>query len=161
MTHIKHDGIIHTFIIPMDDSHYSRFYIWDKEESMHAALPGEPDYIGRCLGAIWVIDDKGGPHRCARRFGEVHLVVGHHGIEVVAHEIQHLMNYWVSFGRLSLEWHDEIIARTCGIIHKSFWNEYYGNETWMSLDTEIKSRKEIKDVSEKEISSVKNATHNP
>lgn len=133
MTHIAHPGLVKSFTLNMNADHYVRFYIWRSKEAMQAACPpGNGDYLGRCIGSVWVLRDEKyiGP----RRFGEVHLVIGDHGVGIVAHEIQHLMNYWINFTDWDLEENDEDIAWLCGEIHRAFWNEYYASSEWMELN---------------------------
>ena len=61
-----------------------------------------------------------------RKLGEIHLVDGHFGAGVVAHEIQHFVSTYqrnMNWDVIGDEW--EIVAYLCGDLNREFWEEYY------------------------------------
>jgi hypothetical protein len=127
--HTQHPGIESTWEQRIDDKCYLRVFVWENAESMqqafnrHKYMAMEPDYCGRCIGAVWQIKD--GKRRCPPKFGELHLVRDIVGGGYVAHEIQHLVNYWSEFKNWKRIKDDERIAAFAGNITMDFWDNFY------------------------------------
>jgi hypothetical protein len=129
MTHTKHAGIERTWTVELNGKHYARFFVWRDVESMYAGVSDKSqaeDYIGRCFTFGYIHGNaEFEPNKASKKYAEVHVVKGEYGVAVVAHEIQHLMNYWVQFARWYVDSHDEMIAHLCGEINRQFWVEHY------------------------------------
>jgi len=60
-----------------------------------------------------------------QKFGEIFLVTGGVSARVVAHEIQHIINYWIKNKCWDIDKMDERIAQMAGDMHRIFWREYF------------------------------------
>ena len=124
MTHTHHPGLLHTFRLQMDGWHYTEVFIWDSPESMWASNPRfGKGYYGLATTGTALATATG--NRIAHKFGELHLYQNGYNTLTVAHEIMHLLNYWVQRKRWDLDKHDERIACLCENLHKYFWEEHY------------------------------------
>ena len=47
------------------------------------------------------------------------------GVGIVAHEIQHIVNYWCGAKGWNMDAHDEKIASLTGELTRHFWIEFY------------------------------------
>jgi hypothetical protein len=126
MTHTHHPGLTLSFRLKWGREHYAEVFIWQDPQTFRATVPGmRPDSIGHaCLG-IHAICFPGGKRQFAYKIGEIHLVHDKYGAGIVAHEIMHLLNYWVAAKGWDWEKHDERIAKLCGHIHRDFWINFY------------------------------------
>ena len=103
-----------------------RFYIWEERGAMYSALPDVlPPYWGYTQQNRWAERKDRCIVSLPKRFGEIHLCKGHYGTGVVAHELMHLLNYWVSARGMNWERHDEKIAKLMGKLSSLFWIEHY------------------------------------
>ena len=127
--HIQHAGLETTWKQELGERHYCQVFIWDTSESLwkafdkHDYLRREHDYCGRCTGSIWI--KRNGKHITAPKFSEIHLVRNEIGAGYVAHEIQHLVNYWSHFMNWKRTKNDEKIAHFCGEFTRDFWVNFY------------------------------------
>jgi len=124
--HEKHPGISSTWILPIDDRHYVKVFVWDTIDAMWAAFPHKkPDFAGLCQASAWFEHTKTGTRRAGNKFAEIHLDKNSIGAGVVAHEIAHLINYWSEFAGYTYLDDDEKIADLTGRLTSAFWVEFY------------------------------------
>jgi hypothetical protein len=128
MTHTHHPGMVKMFRIKLDRKHYAEVFLWDTKLNMWAAFPHvdhvDKPYYGLATVNPYVIH-KSGKAEVAHKFGEIHMIDLEYGPTTVAHEIMHLINYWVHAFDWNWDRKDEKIAELCGSIHHQFWHEHY------------------------------------
>jgi hypothetical protein len=118
--------------------HYVEIFVWVDKPSMYAANdhnesiihPGRKtthDYLGQATAGINAVRYTGKMRRIAipRKFGEIFFVTGNMSARVVAHEIQHIVNYWILNKCWDVRKMDERIATITGEMHRVFWREYF------------------------------------
>ena len=122
MTHTKHSGLYKTWTVPIKCKHYYRVFLWDTIEEMESVLGVGDDYFGYAFTMPYT---KGETTRLPKKFGEIHLYKERCGVGVVAHEIQHILNYWIVANEFNSDEFDEEIARLAGEMTREYWNGYY------------------------------------
>lgn len=137
MSHKQHPGIESWWRVSLYRKHYVEIFVWTDKESMYAAndynkaLIREPlvehNYIGAAIAGISAVRMSGKVRKIAtpRKFGEIFFVTGNMSARIVAHEIQHIINYWVKGKYWDIGKMDERIATMAGDFHRNFWIEFY------------------------------------
>lgn len=122
---MTHTGLLHMFRLQMDRRHYSQIFIWDSIENMWAANPemGKKKYYGLATAKVVSATLTSKIH-IPHKFGEIHLCQNGYSLGVVAHEIMHLLGYWIRCKGWDLDKHDEKIARLNGNLNYGFWKEH-------------------------------------
>lgn len=121
--HTKKPGLVRTWLVSLDEKRYCRVFIWRDAETLRTACGYDDETTGCCIGLAH-IQRADGTRETGRKFAEIHLC-GYLGAGYVAHEIQHLINYYSEFRSWSFDENDEAIASFAGSVTKNFWNEYY------------------------------------
>lgn len=133
--HTRQEGIVRTWICRFyKRRNYITVFEWDTVENMRKALnkAGAPKrgYYDNALGATssCVTVFTKNKWRCPKKFGEVHLVKDRYGSNIVAHELQHIINYWINFKEWNRTDDDEKIAMFAGVLHRMFWRGFYNRK---------------------------------
>ena len=128
MTHTKHEGLLCTFKVAMEWKQYVEAFFWQDTECLRrvtgeknaAALARQGDYACTISGSEEVL-------KLPRKFGEVHFTINEMGAGYVAHELQHIMLYYIQALKLDLEKEDERICHLFGCMTCDFWKSFYEN----------------------------------
>jgi len=123
--HSRHEGIVITWKIDLNEAHYVEVFVWDSVEHLRAANQQE-DINGYCNGN-WISKRVKGKliTLAGKKFGEIHLVRSLIGVGMVAHELMHLVNYWTDFCHWTYWENDEDIAQVMEAVTRDFWNRFY------------------------------------
>lgn len=125
--HRNHEGILAVWNLWLDEehSHFCQVFMWETGDLFREANKDvSGDCYGRCL-CNWIESKETGEHKSGRKFGEIHLVIKAISAGYVAHELQHLVGYWVRFMKLDLEKDDETISDFCEKVTNDFWSMFY------------------------------------
>jgi len=140
MTHTHHPGIVARWKLRINRRHYIEVFIWQDKPSMydaddynHENTKNADTWIGRTPRNFLAQAHHGhyainpnGKVKLPRKFGEIFFVRDGYGARVVAHEIAHIINYWIGANRLDFyNKDDEHIAKITGELHRQFWNNHY------------------------------------
>lgn len=124
--HTKHDGLVYTWTIPMNKKHYVRVFIWKNKNIMREAI-GVPGAHAYARAGAYATKQAGrrSKNLIPRKFGELHFYKAKVGSGIVAHEVQHLINYWIIAAGWNNSAHDEQIAYLCGDLVSGWWRGWY------------------------------------
>jgi hypothetical protein len=122
--HEKHAGIIAIFKVPIEEKYFVKFYLFDTQEHMIEAQPGEGSFLAKCHTTWFAKEDTGTERMAGAKFADILLFWDCVDPGTLAHEIQHLINSWMEFKELLTDRDDELLALIAEKIHQGFWNQY-------------------------------------
>ena len=122
--HAKHPGIDATWKQPIDGKYYVTVFLWtERQDVPRVGEDSDTEALGACL-TFWAINNQTKQTRSGPKFGEIHLSLRDVSYGLVAHEIQHLVNYWMRFNWLHVERDDEKIAEFAENMTAQFWENF-------------------------------------
>jgi hypothetical protein len=74
------------------------------------------------------IDSMGNRKEGQHTLGRLGFVKGHMNVEVVSHEITHMLMFWVDMLGIDYDGYDEYIAKQVGTFYKDFYKWFYREE---------------------------------
>ncbi len=124
--HTNYPDISAAWKAHLDDRHYIQIFIWGKKAEANEFLW---DAIAASRPSLRVIGPGKGnkPDEICipKKFAEVHLWKGKYDAEVVAHELMHVMCFWVEAWGLDVVEDNEAIANAAGKLAAEFWRWHY------------------------------------
>jgi hypothetical protein len=123
------------FQLHVPNRHKINVYIWPTVEDLRVKIKALGYEDGdEALGFFHAPRTrvKLGRHNVVKRkvVAQIHLVVGHLGVDVVAHELQHFMSWWSvikHYDLLGKDW--ERVAYLAQRINRDFWIQYFKRYT--------------------------------
>lgn len=126
--HTKQDGLMAAWKIRMYRNHYAVVFVWESDKILQercAEYGTDEGVRGMAHAGACGIDARTAKVSLPKKFGEIHLVDGKYGSGLVAHEIQHLVNYWVDRKGWNISVHDEKLAMLAMRMTTDFWRGHY------------------------------------
>lgn len=99
-------------------------YVWDDVKSLREHTD-EKDAIALCCRLPYFVHSDTGIPIINRIFAEIHVPVTHIGAGIIAHEIQHLILFWIETFGIDVTWSDEYICKITGDVTRRFWTSFY------------------------------------
>lgn len=124
--HTHKQGLYCHWEARISKKNWVRVFIWETQED----LERENDIteaVGYAVCGTVYIDKHGSLTRLPMKWGEIHLVKDKYGVATAAHEIQHLINFWVERKGWNIFVHDEKIAQTAELLTHTFWKGHFKN----------------------------------
>lgn len=108
----------------IDGSRYVQVCIWDSVDNLRAHTDSD-DAIAMCRRLPYRVDLDTETPIIGKMFARIHLPITHVGAGIVAHEIQHLILFWIDVFGIGLPESEEYVCRITGDVTRRFWSSFY------------------------------------